>query len=60
MNEMDRIALRLDEVCPWSETSKVLNHSSWIDVLTCIKAISETAYQELVKWIEQGGVDAKL
>lgn len=59
-SELERIALRLDDVCAWSEASKVLNHSGWVDVLETIKRLRPLAYQELVTWIEEGGHDAEL
>ena len=54
--EMDALARRLDDVCEWSEASKVLNHSSWLDVLICIKSRWPEHYKEMVWWMEEGGL----
>jgi hypothetical protein len=48
--EVEALARRLDDLCPWST---VLNHSGWVDVVECIKAISEEAFQLLKKQVEE-------
>lgn len=51
--EVEALARRLDDLCPWSNVSTVLNHSGWVDVVECIKAISEEAFQLLKKQVEE-------
>ena len=46
--EVEALACVLDDECPWSRVSTVLNHSGWVDVISCIKAQSPKAYRELV------------
>lgn len=47
VDDLDHLAVRLEEECPWETVSKVLSHEGWRDLLETMKAISPTAYAAL-------------
>lgn len=54
--EVEALAARLSDLCPWSTVSTVLNHSGWVDVVECIKAESPDAYEKLKRDVMDGTI----
>ena len=47
LDDIDHIAVRLDEECPWRQCSQVLDHDGWREVVTTIKATCPEAYRQM-------------
>lgn len=42
-----RLAMRLEDECPWHTCSKLWRHAGWLDLIETIKTVSPDAYQAL-------------
>lgn len=49
LDDIDHIACRLDDECPWDTCSDVLSHQGWVEVVNTIKATCPDAYAAMQK-----------